>query len=185
MDKYDWSILKSEHVLKDKWISVRADTCKMPNGKIVEPYYVLEYPTWVSVVAITKQNEIILVKQYRHGCQKTALELPAGRMEASDNTPMDAMRRELLEETGYSSDNFIEVCSICANPANHNNLTHCFLALDAEQISKPNLDETEQIEVILKPIDEVIDMIRNNEFLQALHVSALTYALIHLGIIKI
>lgn len=128
MEDFDWSILKSEYIVKHKWISLRADTCKMPNGKIVALYYVFEYPDWVNVVALTKQNEVILVQQYRHGCQKTLLELPSGSMEPFDKSPMEAVRRELLEETGYTCKDFIYTGETSANPSNHNNLTHCFLA---------------------------------------------------------
>ena len=74
MHSFDWILLNSKYVVKDKWITVRADTCQMPNGTIVEPYYVLEYPTWVNVVALTKNQEVILVKQYRHGLKQTVLE---------------------------------------------------------------------------------------------------------------
>ncbi len=80
MHSFDWTLLSSKYVVKDRWISVRADTYQMPNGRIIEPYYVLEYPTWVNVVALTKSKEVVLVKQYRPGIQKTVLELPCGAM---------------------------------------------------------------------------------------------------------
>jgi ADP-ribose pyrophosphatase len=184
MGVFDWSILKSEYPVKDKWISLRADTCMMPNGKIVAPYYVLEYPTWVNVVALTKQNEVVLVQQYRHGCQKTLLELPCGSMETTDISPAEAIKRELLEETGYTGKEFIHTGTISVNPSSHNNLTHCFLALDVELTEKPHLDDTEQIEVFLKPLNKVIDSLKNNEFLQALHISAMFQALMYMNIIK-
>ena len=184
MEVFNWSILKSTHIVKDRWISLRADTCRMPNGKIVAPYYVLEYPTWVNVVALTKQKEVVLVQQYRHGCQRTLLELPAGCMETTDISPTEAIKRELLEETGYIGKEFIHTGTISANPANHNNLTHCFLALDVELIKKPNLDDTEQIQVVLKPLDEVIEALKKHEFLQALHISSMFQALMYTNIIK-
>lgn len=184
MEKFGWEILKSEHIVKDRWISLRADTCKMPSGKIVEPYYVFEYPAWVNVVAITKEKEVVLVKQYRHGAQKTLLELPSGGVEVTDKAPVDAIKRELIEETGYTAKEFIHTCTISANPSNHTNLTYCFLALDAELTSETDLDETEQIEVILKPIDEVIFDLKENKFLQALNVTALFHALMHINMIK-
>lgn len=185
MESLNWKILNSKYVIKDKWISLRADTCIMPSGKIVEPYYILEYPTWVSVVAITKKNEVILVKQYRHGCKKTLLELPSGCMEVYDLSPMDAIKRELLEETGYTSEEFIDLGTISANPSSHNNLTYSFLALNVELVKEPHLDDTEQIEVVLKPLKQVIECLKNNEFLQALHVSTIFKALVYMNIIKI
>lgn len=185
MENFDWKLLKSESIIKDRWISLRADTCEMPNGRIVTPYYVYEYPTWVNVVAVTKQKEVVLVEQYRHGCQKTLLELPSGGMELTDKSPAEAIKRELAEETGYTGEEFIHTCTVSANPANHNNLTHCFLALNVELTKDINLDETEQIRVILKPLNEVIKSLKSNDFLQALHVSSLFYALMYMDIIKI
>ncbi|MEH1991004.1 hypothetical protein [Nostoc sp.] len=85
---FDWIVLKSRHLVKDRLISVRSDTCQMPNGTIVDPYYVLEYPTWVNVVALTKNQEVLLVKQYRHALKKTILELPSGAVETEDVLPM-------------------------------------------------------------------------------------------------
>lgn len=180
MDNFKWTTLKSKQVLKDKWISLRGDTCKMPNGKIIEPYYILEYPTWVNVVALTKEKEVILIRQYRHGLQKTIIEIPSGNMDESDNSPLEAIKRELLEETGYSSDNIIETCRLSSNPSNHNNLTYCYLALDCYLATNQKLDDTEQLEIILKPLDEVIKMLNNQEFFQALNVSSLYYAIKYL-----
>ena len=153
----------------------------MPDGKIIEPYYVLEYPPWVNVVALTKENEVDLVRQYRHGYQKTLIELPAGGMEPSDKSSLEAAKRELLEETGYFSDDFRETCQVSANPASNNNVTHCFLALNAELQTTPRLDESEQITVVLKPLAEVVTMIKNRQFVQALHIAALFYAFSSLG----
>lgn len=181
----NWSVLKSEYVIRDRWISLRADTCRMPSGKIVAPYYVLEYPDWVNAVAITKENEMILVQQYRHGCGKTLLELPSGCMEISDKSPAEAAKRELLEETGYTCKEFIDLGAISANPSNHNNLSHCFLGMDAELVSEPHLDDTEELKVILKPLDEVIEYLKKGGFLQAMHVSALFKALLYMNIIRL
>lgn len=177
MKKYEWIRINSKYICKDKWISLRADECKMPDGKIIKPYYVLEYPDWVNVVAITKNKEIILTKQYRYAYNKISLELPCGGVEPYDRTPLDAIKRELREETGYSSQNIIEICKLCANPANHTNTTYSYLALEAELTSQTKLDDTEDIEVVLLPINKVREMLYTNQFDQALHVSALFYAL--------
>lgn len=181
VDSFNWNLLNFKYIVKDKWISLRADTCQMPNGKIVEPYYVLEYPTWVNIVALTKNQEIILVKQYRHGLQKTVLELPCGAVEAEDISPLAAAKRELLEETGYTSDNFVEIGILSPNPATHNNLTHCFLATNVEKVSELNLDDTEQIDISLLPLEKTLEVIESGIVLQALHISSLFLALKTLG----
>lgn len=181
MHAFDWTVEKSDYVIKDNWIALRADTCKMPNGRVVAPYYVLEYPTWVNVVAVTENNDVVLVRQYRHGLRKTVLELPCGSVEARDTSPLDAIKRELLEETGYTGDYFVETGKISPNPANHSNFTHCFLATPVEQVQQPNPDDTEQIETVLVPLKDIIKLIENGELYQALHVVSLFRSFQKLG----
>ena len=184
MNKLDWKTLESKKIISDKWINLRSETCKMPNGKIIEPYYLLDYPTWINIVAINSSNEVILVKQYRHGLGKTIIELPSGSFEKNDKTPLDTAKRELLEETGFASNNFEQICISSPNPSNHTNLTYSYLALDVEKVSDQKLDDTEELEIILLPVDKVIEMLLNNKFDQAMHISALFYAFTKLGLIK-
>ena len=73
----DWKLISSEYLVSDRWLRLRADKCQLPSSKIIEPYYVLEYPTWVNVVAVTPQNEVVLVRLYRHGIGRTVLEIPS------------------------------------------------------------------------------------------------------------
>lgn len=184
MHQFDWTILKSRYIVKDEWLSLRADKCQMPNGRVIDPYYVFEFPTWVNVVALTDTDEVVLVRQYRHGIRKTVLELPCGSVTENDTSPTQAARRELLEETGYISENFIETGRISANPANHTNLTYCFLALDATPVATRQLDDTEQIDVILTPLRKVIELIEEGDIFQALHISSIFLALRKLGEIR-
>jgi ADP-ribose pyrophosphatase len=180
MRQFDWIVVKTEYIIKDNWISLRADTCKMPNGRIVAPYYVLEYPEWVNVVAITVENEVIFVKQYRHGLGKTLLELPCGNVEENES-PRDAIKRELLEETGYSGPSFIETGLISANPATHANLTHCFLASGVSHVQSPIQDSSEQLEIVLIPFDDVMGLVRRGEVVQGLHISSILLSFQTLG----
>ena len=175
-----WKTEKSEYLLNDKWIKVRADRCVMPNKEIVEPYYVLEYPDWINVVGVTDKNEVILVKTYRHGIGRELVELPSGMIDKADSSPMVTAKRELLEETGYSGNTFIQTGIVSANPSNHSNLTYCFFAKNLKKTGEQMLDKTEEIEVVLTPIDKVLDMLKNGHFLQALHVSSLYYAMDYL-----
>ena len=101
-------------------------------------------------------------------------------MEDRDESPLQAARRELLEETGYASDQFIQVGCVSPNPANQTNLIYSFLALDAYQAGSQDLDETEEIEVVLKPLEEVIAMAKHGELLQSMQVSALFFTLAYL-----
>ena len=167
-----WKILESQQIYK----YVRIDKCELPNGMMLEGF-VLEYGDWATILAVTKQQEVVLVRQYRHGAQKVILELPGGAMEPEDESPMQSARRELLEETGYTSDNFIQIGCVSPNPANQTNLIYSFLALDAERVATQHLDDTEDIEVVLKPLEEVIRMAKSGELLQSMQVSAVFFAL--------
>jgi ADP-ribose pyrophosphatase len=171
-----WKILASTY-LRD---NVRLDCCELPNGQILEGT-ILEFGTWVTVLALTREQEVVLIRQYRHGAQKVIVELPGGAMDEKDESPLTAARRELREETGYMSDRIVQVGCVSPNPANQTNLIYSFLALDAEKAGDQHLDETEEIEVLLKPLEEVITMAKNGELLQSMQVSALFFTLAYLN----
>ena len=94
-------ILGSEYIIKRPWLTARRDRLLMPNGNINPEFYVLEYPSWVNVIAITPDDRFVMVRQYRHGLGIISTELCAGVVEQGEE-PIDAAKRELLEETGYS-----------------------------------------------------------------------------------
>ena len=174
-----WKTLESEYVFRRNGVAVRVDRCEVHSGLIFNPY-VIETGTWVNVIALTKNKEVVLVSQYRHGVEQVLLEIPAGVMDPEDESPLQTAKRELLEETGYTSAKFIQVGKVYPNPATHNNLTYSFLALDAEKVTRQNLDDTEEIEISLMPFDEFVAMAKKGELPQALHVSALFFALSYL-----
>ena len=101
-----WKVLDTKYLFKRNGVAVRIDQCETKNGHIFEPY-IIETGTWVNVVALTKKREVVLIKQYRHGVGKVLLEIPAGVMDEDDESPLKAAQRELLEETGYTSNKFV------------------------------------------------------------------------------
>ncbi len=180
-DALDWKLIRSELSISNDRLSVRANTYELPDGKTIEPYFLFDFPNWVNVVALTVDQQIVLVRQYRPGAQRTILEIPGGTMDPEDESPLVAAQRELQEETGYISDQFLPLGVIWPNPAGQTNLTYSFLALNARPVNFTNPDETEFLEVVLMPFDEAIQRAQRGEFYQSLHVTALFYALSHLG----
>ena len=94
-----WTVESSTHVFKDRWISVRADSCRTPDGVEIAPFYVLECADWVQVVALDDQDHVVLVEQYRHGLGIEALELPSGGVEPEDANPVEAARRDCVSQS--------------------------------------------------------------------------------------
>lgn len=177
----EWKTLSSEYVYKDNWFTARKDRCEMPSGKIVDPYYILEFPDWVNAVALTEEGKIIMVRQYRHALGQTILEIPGGCIEKSDRNPEAAMRRELLEETGYEFNALESIGDISPNPSTNNNTTYMFIAYDGKKTHNQNLDPNEEIEVLELSRSEVIRLLKTNKIRQALHTTCLFYAFIKLG----
>ncbi len=171
----EWNIESSTYVVNDQWMKLRSDRCKTPLGTILDPYYVIESSDWVNIVAVTDENKVLMVKQYRHGIGTTVTELPAGRIDTSDNSPEIAMKRELLEETGYSAENIILTSRLPLNTSNHNNYTYSYLATNVKKVCDPKPDESEQLEILELSFDEIEDLIKNGE-LQALHTASFLIA---------
>ncbi|MCK7554560.1 NUDIX hydrolase [Chitinophaga sedimenti] len=180
----EWKLLQSEYLHREPWLTVRKDKAETPDGKIVEAYYVHEYPDWVNAVPVTEDGKIIMVKQYRHAIGRTLIEIPGGTMDPDDVSPEFAMRRELLEETGYAFTEVIDLGAVSANPSTNTNLTHMFLAKGGKKVQEQQLDHNEDIEVILMTPAEVVRLLKENKIVQSLHASCLFYALAELGLLK-
>lgn len=162
-----WKILESTYISRRPWMTARLDKVQLPDGRINPEYWVLEFPDWVNVIVITKDGDMVMVRQYRHALGITEYELCAGVMEEGE-TPLEAAKRELLEETGFGGGEWTEYMTICANPSNHTNLARTFLATGVERIADQHLDDTEELTTHLLSQEEVFGLLQNGEMLQAL-----------------
>ena len=167
-----WKTLSQKYLIEKPWLTARVDKVQLPTGVIIDEYYVLEYPDWVNTIAITKDGKFVFVRQYRYAIGKTVNELCAGVVEMGED-PMDAAKRELMEETGFGGGNWQEWMTISANPSTHTNLTHCYLATDVEPLGKQHLDQGEDLEPRIFSREEVLDMLQKGEIWQALMVAPL------------
>ncbi|WP_140936778.1 NUDIX hydrolase [Sphingobacterium lumbrici] len=177
-----WTLLDSKYIIERPWATLRVDKLQLPNGNIKEEYYVLEYPTWVNMIGITAENQVLFVTQYRHGAGQIMTELPAGVVEEGED-PADAAKRELLEETGYAFDSIEKIAELYANPATSGNVTHTYILRGGKKIQEQELDNSEDIEVVLMSIEEAKTFLLENRIGQALHSAALFYAFKHLGLL--
>lgn len=168
-----WKTLSSEYIIKRPWLTARKDTLEMPNGRIVPEFYVLEYPTWLNVIAITEDGLFVMVEQYRHGLDIVEFELCAGVMEDSDESVLAAAQRELLEETGFGGGEWEEFMAISANPTSMNNLSHTFIARNVKPVTTQHLDDFEDIRVRLFTRDELLGLLQRGEIMQSLMVAPL------------
>ena len=173
-----WKVLETSYFRP----RFRIDKCELPNGNFLDAT-IFEFRAWANIVALTKNDEVVLVKQYRHGVCEALLELPGGVVEDGED-PAEGAKRELVEETGYTTSDMILVGKLYPNPALQTNTLYCFVARDAEKVQEQNLDAGEDIEVQLVPLDELIEMAKHGQFPHALHVAVLFRALAYLERIR-
>ena len=179
-----WRVTASRSVHKDRWISLRADDCVTDEGAVVAPYYVLDYPDWVEVIALDADDNVLLVKQYRHGLGDLSVELPAGGMEPTDPDPLYAAGRELLEETGCAGVLTL-VGETRPNAGTHSNRTHIVLARQVAKVAEPKDDPTERIERLWVPAAEALRMALAGELTVGMQVASLLRGLAQAGVASI
>ncbi len=177
----DWQIVEQKQLFKDKWIDVKQDTCKKPDGTIITPFYTYAFPDFATALAFTKDGEIILERIYRHGIMQTAPEIPGGCVDANDANVTDAMARELLEETGYRFSEIIYLGKVAHNPSIHNNYMHMFVATGGVFDASVELDVLEDVDVFTVSLDDFLNMLQQGAFLQAMQLCTIYKALQYLG----
>lgn len=170
----NWKTLSSEYLSDHPYFKARKDVCQMPNGTVVDPYFVVEMPESVCAMAITENNEVILIKQYRHPIEESILELPGGFVD-KDEAPETSIARELQEETGYRFTDFHFLGRTAGNPGVLNNFTTLYLATGGHKVAEQKLDYNEEIEIKLFSLEEVREMLVNSEIKQALHATCIFY----------
>nr|WP_083732883.1 NUDIX hydrolase [Spirosoma montaniterrae] len=176
-DPQPWQVERSEYVHQLPWFTVRKDAVRMANGGYIPDYFIFEYPDWINVVAVTTDNRLVLIRQYRHGAKDVHYELCAGvidrNADGQADDPLETARRELLEETGFGGGQWQLLLTLSANPGTHANRTYCYLATGVELQQAQNLEITEEITVHLVSPERAMQIIEQGEMLQALHVAPL------------
>lgn len=161
-------VLQENEVLRRPWLTVRAQRVLSSTGVEIPEYHLLDAPDWAAMVVVTAQDEIVLVRQYRHGVGGETLELPAGALDEGEE-PLTAAKRELLEETGYEAPEWHLLRTLSPEPCRHTHRAHLFLALGATRRAAQTLDATEALSVELWPRSEpgIVDALSHGVHLGA------------------
>jgi len=170
-----WNDVERREIYAGRIFTIRQDRLRSPLTGREHAFDVVEAPDWVNVVAVTADDKVLLIRQYRVGTRTVTTEVPGGTVDPGER-PLDAARRELLEETGYTSDDWSEIGRVEPNPAFQTNVTYTFLARSARRTGAQRFDETESIEVEERPLEDVPRLITTRVIVHALVVCAFFHA---------
>jgi len=166
-----WTRKNSEKIADCRVFTVREDFCERETDGAEHTFFVVENPDWVNIIALTKNEEVILIEQYRHGAEEITLELPGGMVDVRENAA-DAAKRELLEETGFEANNLIYLGKSRPNPALQNNWIYHFFATECEKVFETNFDEHESIITKFVRLFEIEQLIEAEQITHSLVLAA-------------
>lgn len=174
-----WEEVMCEHVIHDEWMDLRKLAYRFPNGQVFEPFYSYSRRNYAVIVASDEEGRYICVRQFRQGIREVTTEFPAGGLEkmggredgsGSEEDAMKAAKRELLEETGYESDEWEHLLTVPSNATIADNYAFIYSAKNCRKVADLHLDETEFIRVELHDAEEIEEMIHSGRFQQSVHI---------------
>jgi 8-oxo-dGTP pyrophosphatase MutT (NUDIX family) len=169
-----WDTESTEKIADCRIFTVEKVRRRNPQSGDVGEFYSIASRDWVNVVAVTVEQQLVLVRQFRHGTEEITLEIPGGIVDPGE-TPVDAARRELLEETGYSPRQMVEIGRVRSNPAIIDNWTYTALAVDCVASAEMSLDDHEEIEIELQPVSAIDQLVASGAITHALVIDALNW----------
>jgi len=169
-----WPIIESTEGPDMGLFRIRTNRCRSPRTGQEHNFYVIDFPSWVQIIPITPDDQVVMIRQYRHGCGQVLLELPGGLIDEDDLSPHEAATRELLEETGYQGKDLVLLTKTHPQPAVLNHMGLTYLARDVKRIAEPKLDAAEDIEVCSIALQRIPEMIRSGEINHGQAVMALS-----------
>jgi 8-oxo-dGTP pyrophosphatase MutT (NUDIX family) len=158
MEKPTWRLRASRYVVDSPYMRLRIDEVELPDGTIVPNYYVRESRGFVAIAALTPDDRVVLVRQYRYGADSLHLEIPAGMLLDAEE-PRDCALRELAEETGYEVERCELVAAYLPEPVRSTARAYVYIGWSARRVREPSPDVTEHLEVELVPLKSLRAMI--------------------------
>ena len=182
-DPLEWEEINTDHLVQDEWIDFRSTYWRLPDGSDVGPYYSYTRKDYAVVVASDEEGNYICVRQFRQGIREVTTEFPAGCIDLrrgkitgsndrDDFAAFKAAKRELLEETGYVSDDWEYLLDVPANATVCDNYAFLFIAKNCRRIAEPSPDDTEFLEVVKLSAEQIEMLIKQGGFQQAMHIAA-------------
>lgn len=162
----EWELIESKIDRDYRVFKIKAEMALSPRTNKIVQFYTIDTNDWVNIIPITANNEVVMIKQYRHGSKEITFEIPGGLVDEGDHRK--AAVRELLEETGYSGESVELIGSVNPNPTIFNNLCHTYLIKNVKKVAEVNLDPNEDIEVFHMPIEEISSLIEKGTISHAL-----------------
>lgn len=178
----EWEEISTEHIVQNEWIDFRKSTYRYPDGRVFAPYYSYSRRDYTVIVASDEEGNYLCVRQFRQGIKQVTTEFPAGGIERSDGkeygdknsaeAALDCAKRELMEETGYVSDEWTHLITIPSNATIADNYAYVFMAKNCRKAGEQHLDETECLNVEKHSAKEIEELICTGQFQQSVHVMA-------------
>ena len=154
-----WKTIKSEELLKTFHVSVKKDMVELPDGAVIEDFYTVTIPDAAMVCALTTDGSVLLKTEYRYAIGDDVIECPAGMFDENEKDPLAVAKRELLEETGYTSAAWTYLGETLESTSKLTNRMHLFLARDCVKVATQKLDENEHLELLKVPFETAVGMV--------------------------
>ncbi len=174
----DWVVESSTSILRrEPWLEVFEEHIRLPDGRLVDDFYTIQLRNFVVVAPLTENGELILIRHYRHGPGRMTRSLPSGFIE-EDESPAEAARRELLEETGFAADGWSALGSYVVDGNRRCGLEHVFLATGARRVGEPASHDLAESTVELISSEEAVECLWRGDISELASASGLALALL-------
>lgn len=158
-----WQVLSRREIADRRpWLHLWTEDLRLPDGRLVEGFSILDMPDYAVIVALTPDGRALASRNYKHGPRRVCLNLPAGYLNPGE-APLDAAKRELLEETGYAADAWVALSQTASDGNRGGGTAHLFLARGARRVAAPDADDLEELDFALLPLATLAEAVRSGE----------------------